>query len=223
MQAITLLATAITRQSDCPILPCLPREGICAITGLSGPCVPRQELLGKSFTNGDLLARPESGMVSVEAYYALKYKWERMNSWFTDGVVFERLMRQDVRTKVFQKNLPAQWSGYVTTSYKKHGSLNAKVNFGQQRIWLFEMRLVDCTHMGMVCEWWDILNVALRAGIGRSVMESLDCPSSVMSKVGLRKWRDFEAWACPKYLSGLYAFLCYLLPSQEELKHENDI
>jgi len=75
--------------------------------------------------------------------------------------------------------------------------------------------------MGRVREWWDVLNVALRAGIGRTVLESLDCPPFVMAKVGLPVWLEFEAWARPKYLSALYAFLCYLLPSQEELKHES--
>jgi len=155
-----------------------------------------------------------------DAYYALKFKWERMNSWFCDGVTFERLTRQDVRAKVFQDAMPEQWSGYATTSYKKHGALNAKVNTGVQRIWLFETRLVDCTDMANVREWWEVLNTALRAGIGRSVLESLECPTFVMSKVGLTTWLEFEEWARPKYLSALYAFLCYLLPSQEELKHE---
>jgi len=221
MHPVNLISTAITGHEDRPELPIDPSDGVCAITGASCPCIPRKKLLGKSFTNGDLLARPESDMVSTDAYYALKFKWERMNSWFCDGVTFERLTRQDVRAKVFQEAMPKRWSGYATTSYKKHGALNAKVNTGAQRIWLFETRLVDCTDMGRVREWWDVLNVALRAGIGRTVLESLDCPPFVMAKVGLPVWLEFEAWARPKYLSALYAFLCYLLPSQEELKHES--
>lgn len=221
MHAANLISAAITNHEDRPLLPCEPVEGVCAITGEQGACVPRKKLLGKSFTNGDVLDRPESDMVSIDAYYALKFKWERMNSWFTDGITFERLTRQDVRAKVFQESMPAQWSAYATTSYKKHGALNAKVNTEKSRIWLFEMRLVDCTDMTKVTEWWDVLNVALRAGIGRTVLESLDCPPFAMSKVGLKTWMDFEVWARPKYLSSLYAFLCYLLPSQEELKHEH--
>jgi len=219
MHTINLISSAIPTHEDRPVLPCEPIEGVCAITGLRGRCIPRKKLLGKSFTNGDLLARPESDMVSSDAYYALKFKWERMNSWFTDGVTFERLTRQDVRTKVFQKDMPEQWSAYATTSYKKHGALNTKVNTGKSRVWLFETRLVDCTDMAKVKDWWGVLNVALRTGIGRTVLESLDCPPFVISKVGLTMWLEFEVWARPKYLSSLYAFLCYLLPSQEELKH----
>jgi len=160
-------------------------------------------------------------MVSIDAYYAMKFKWERMNSWFTDGVVFQRLTRQDVRTRVFQSDMPEQWSAYATTSYKKHGALNAVINTRGSRIWLFEMRRVDCSDMAHVTDWWQTLNIALRAGIGRSILESLVCPPFVMNKVGLHIWMEFQQWARDKYLSGLYAFLCYLLPSQEELKHEH--
>jgi hypothetical protein len=220
MHPINLISASIREHEDRPVLPCETIDGVCAITGATGLCVSRKKLLGKSFTNGDLLARPESDMVSVDAYYALKFKWERMNSWFTDGVMFERLTRQDVRTKVFQKAMPERWSAYATTSYKKHGALNARINTGSQRIWLFETRLVDCTDRDRVHEWWDVLNVALRAGIGRTVLESLDCPPFVIAKVGLSTWMEFEAWARQKYMSSLYSFLCYLLPSQEELKHE---
>jgi len=126
MHPVNLISTAITGHEDRPELPIDPSDGVCAITGASCPCIPRKKLLGKSFTNGDLLARPESDMVSTDAYYALKFKWERMNSWFCDGVTFERLTRQDVRAKVFQEAMPKRWSGYATTSYKKHGALNAK-------------------------------------------------------------------------------------------------
>jgi hypothetical protein len=217
MYSVNLISSAIIGHEDRPELPCESVEGVCAFTGLRGQCVPRKKLLGKSFTNGDMLARPESDMVSVDAYYALKFKWERMNSWFTDGITFERLTRQDVRVKAFQAEMPEQWSGYATTSYKKHGALNTKVNTGEGRVWLFEMRLVDCTDMAKVNEWWSVLNTALRDGLGRSVLESVECPPSVMSKVGLKTWIEFESWARPKFLSSLYAFLCYLLPSQKEI------
>jgi hypothetical protein len=220
MHPVKLIANSITQHPDRPELPCEPTPGVCAITGSEGLCVPRKKLLGKSFTNGDLLARPDSDMVSIDAYYALKFKWERMNSWFCDGATFERLTRQDVRRKVFQPEMPPQWAAYATTSYKKHGALNAHINTGAQRIWLFETRLVDCSDRERVDAWWQRLNQSLRAGIGRSVLESLDCPPYVIGKVGLSAWLEFEAWARDKYLSALYAFLCYLLPSQEELKHE---
>jgi hypothetical protein len=217
---VNLIAQSIQGDPECPALPCEPTQGICAITGAAGECIPRKHLLGKSFTNGDLLARPDSDMVSVDAYYALKFKWERMSSWICDGSTFTRLNRQGVREYALSGNTPPLWAAYATTSYKKHGSLNAKVNTGKSRVWLFETRQADLTDMAHVKEWWGVLNTALRAGIGRSVLESLECPPFVMAKVGLSTWLDFEAWARPRYLSALYAFLCYLLPSQEELKNE---
>ena len=220
MMPVNLIAQAIQSHPERPELPCTPQQGVCAITGAAGACIPRKELLGKSFTNGDLLARPDSDLVSVDAFYALKFKWERMSSWICNGNTFTRLDRQGVRQYALAKETPSLWAAYATTSYKKHGSLNAKVNTGNNRIWLFETRLVDLTDMAQVNDWWSVLNTALRAGIGRSVLESLECSPFVMGKVGLKTWLDFETWARPRYLSALYAFLCYLLPSQEELKNE---
>jgi hypothetical protein len=219
MYPCNLIAQSL--KDDKAELPCEPVKAICAVTGLETLCVSRAELFGKSFTNGDLLARPDSDYVSVDAYLALKYKWERMGSWFCDGETFERLDRQGVRAKVLQADMPVYWTAYATTSYKKHGSLRARVNMGKSRVWLFEMRLVDLTDFARAMEWWDALNIALRSGIWRSIIESLECPPFVIDKIGLKTWMEFETWARPKYLSALYAFLCYLLPSQEELKLEN--
>jgi hypothetical protein len=220
MHPVNLISQAIKENKDRPELPCESQEGVCAITGQCCQCIPRKKLIGKSFTNLDLLARPDSTMVGIDAYYALKFKWERMNSWLCDGDTFQRLDRVGVREKVFQEIMPSMWTAYATTSYKKHGALRSKVNTGDRRIWLFEMRLVDCTNMAQVREWWQVLNTALRAGIGRSVIESLVCPSYVIGKVGISTWLEFERWAWPRYQSSLYAFLTYLLPSQEELKKE---
>ena len=224
MHPVSLIASAIKQGKECPALPykSIQTEAVCAITGMRVPCIPRKELIGKSFTNHDALAAPHSEYVGVDAYLALKYKWERMASWFCDGITFERLNRQGVRAKVFQKAMPTQWAAYATTSYKKHGALHARVNTGGRRIWLFEMRLADLSDRNQVDEWWRALNAALRAGIGRSVLESLDCPPFLVGKVGLKTWMEFERWAQPKYQSATYAFLCYLLPSQEELKLESN-
>ena len=226
MHPVSLIASAIKQDKECPVLPIVGTRNTvslqqCAITGLSGQCIPRKELLGKSFTNHDVLSAPHSAYVSIDAYRALKYKWERMTSWFCDGTTFVRLNRLGVRDKVFQAEMPEKWAAYATTSYKKHGALYAKVNTGNRRVWLFEMRLVDLSDKNQVDEWWQALNAALRAGIGRSVLESLVCPPFLIGKIGLKRWMEFEQWAQPKYSSALYAFLCYLLPSQEELKLES--
>lgn len=219
MHAVNLIARSLT-ETEVP-RPTPIGTGICCVTGQEGPVVRRKDLLGISFTDGALLAAPKSEWASVDAYRALRYKWERMSSWLCDGEQFSRLDRQGVRNAVLHNELPAKpWCGYATTSYKKHGALRAPINNGDKAVWLFEMRLVDCSNRFILFDWWIELNRALRKGFGRAILETLDCPASVMAKVGVAEWIAFEAWAQPKRQSALYAFLCYLLPSQEELKHE---
>lgn len=201
-------------------LPCEPVDGICAVTGEFGAVILRKHLFGKSFTNIDLLARPDSDMVSVEAYQALKYKWERMSSYFCDGSNFQRLDRVGVRNMVFADQMPDCWIGYATTSYKKHGALRTPVNTGNRRLWLFEMQVVDCTNMQLVVNWWETLNNYLRSGLGRTTLETLECPPYLIRNIGLQNWLSLKKWAFDKYKSPVYQFLCYLLPSQEELKNE---
>lgn len=215
---LNMIANAIRDDPDRPALPCDPTHGICAFTGIEGLCIPRKNLLKKSFTNLDLLLFPDKNMVSVDAWYALKYKWERYSSWICDGEVFTRLDRKCVRNKALFEQMPEKWIAYATTSYKKHGVLNTKINTGKNRVWLFEVRQVDLTDMSRVMDWWGILNKTLRLGFGRTIIESLNCPAFVMNKFGIKAWIEFEKWARPKYLSSLYAFLTYLLPSQDELK-----
>jgi len=218
MHAVNLIAQAIRTSEDCPALPCEPADGLCAVTGERGPCVPRKMLLGKSFTNADLLAAPESDMVSSDAYIALKYKWERMSSWWTDGHIFRRLKRTDCREIILQGSENTPWAMYITTSYKKHGAMKAPVNAAGFGTVLFENRLVDISEDWVVADWWERLNAALHAGIGRTVIESLDCPAHIMRKATLPLWMEFERWARPRHNSALYALLTYLLPSKEELK-----
>ncbi len=214
---VNLISSAI-EHSD---LPAKPEEGVCAITGETCLCLPRKALLGKSFTNIDLLSRPDSEVVGIDAYQALKYKWERMNSWICDGKTFKRLDRVGVRKEVFAEELPGVWIGYATTSYKKHGALRTPINTGKSRRWLFELDIVDCSDMELVLDWWNRLNAYLCLGIGRSSLESGNASPYIIKSVGLDLWIDFYQWSAGKTGSPLYRFLCYLLPSQKELKNEN--
>ena len=218
MHPISLIAQTL----DDIELPCDPVQDICAVTGLQGQSIPRKELLGKSFTNIDLLKNPESDFVSIEAYKVMKYKWQRMSSWFCDGKEFKRLDRVGVREMIFA-SMPEMWCAYATTTYKKHGALNAVINTGNRRIWLFEMQLVDCSDLERVNKWWNQLNRALRLGFGRTVLETCKCPPYLIRKIGMSEWMEFERWSRNKYQSSLYRFLCYLLPSQEELKNEKNV
>lgn len=217
MHPVDLIAACL----PAPALDATPVTGICCVTGTEGQCLPRKALLGKSFTNGDCLAAPGSPLVGLAAYTALTYKWERMSSWYCDGKEFVRLDRQGVRAMVLGRNYGPVWSGYATTSYKKHGALVSKINSAAQVVWRFEMLDVDCTDHERLLTIWARLNEELRAGIGRSLIESLDCPPFLLRKIGVSRWVEFERWARPLYQGGLYRFLCYLLPSKEELKSEN--
>lgn len=218
MHTVNLIASAITNDPERVVYTGETTQGMCAVTGKQDICVQRKELLGKSFTNGDLLAAPESSLVSLDAYYALTYKWERASSWYCNGKEFIRLDRKGVRSKVLTGQYSKYWSGYATTSYKKHGSLVTKVNTAGRAIWRFEMRDADCTDHKRLMAIWDRLNTELRAGIGRSILESLDCPPFLIKKFGVQRWLEFYRWAYPLYQGALYKFLCYLLPGQEELK-----
>ena len=223
MHPVNLIARALALNCSDPEKPQMPgnaKPGICCVTGQEGPVIPRKILFGKSFTDGAVLAAPSSEWVSTDAAMALGYKWERMSSWLCDGVHFQRLDRQGVRAAVLGEPPERPWAGYATTSYKKHGALRARVNGPGRNIWLFENRLVDCSNRKAMEEVWGRLNHAIRQGFGRSILESLDCPGPIMAKQGAAYWLDFLAWAQPMYRSGIYQFMCYLLPSQVELKAE---
>ena len=216
MHAVDLISAALPEVE----LPAAPVPGVCCVTGTTGPCLPRSALLSKTFTNLDLLRAPESRLVGVPAFRALTHKWERMSSWLCDGETFERLDRQGVRARVIAGEYPARWAAYATTSYKKHGSLWTPVNAGRQRSWRFEGQTVDCSDHERLTAIWTRLNAELRAGISRPVLETLEPSPFTFAAVGIDHWMQFERWARPLFRGALYAFLCYLLPSAEELKAE---
>jgi hypothetical protein len=228
MHAVDLIAQAVG--ASAPLLPCEPVLGICAVTGDETLCLPRKEVLGPSFTNLDGLRAPQSPMIGVNVYTAWFYGYktdpskkrlkcpERMSCWICDGKEFRELSRVDIRHLVINGVQSEIWAAYVTTSYKKHGSLWAKVNKGPRGIWRFEGVDADCRNHDAVLEYWDKMNNVLDSGIGRSVIESLNCPPFVIKKTGIKTWMDFDRWARPIYQSGLYQFIAYLLPSKEERK-----
>jgi hypothetical protein len=112
------------------------------------------------------------------------------------------------------------WIGYITTSYKKHGVINCKLNKQGQNIWLFENRLVDASDNEKTLCWWVTLNYYLKLGFSRSILESLNCPPFLIQKLGFKNWTALHSWAQDKYKSALYSLLLYFLPSQEEMKKQ---
>jgi hypothetical protein len=221
MHTVNLIASALRKHppSDIKTPPGKAVEAVCAVTGEISPCYPWESLFGASFTNYDLLKAPDSRYVSADAWITFSYKWERMSIWFCDGEQFRRLERKNVREIVVNGVYPELWSAYVTTSYKKHGAFSTVVNSGRMAVWLFENVRVDCTDHALLINWWEILNEALCDGISRACMETLKPNSSVLASPGINRWLKFHTWAQPKFSGCLYQFLCYLLPSQEELKN----
>ncbi len=222
MHAVDLIAKHVPADELLP-LPSAPRYELCCVVGEHRDCIERRHVIKKSFTAGATLKAPASQWASVQAYHALAYRPERQSSWMVsrDGG-FRKLTRVEVRQAALYDPLPdSPWAGYATTSYKKHGSLITPVNTGDRRAWVFEERLADLTDPVRVTDWWDRLNAALRAGIGRSVLETLMCPPFVIKICRPDTWLEFRDWARDKYQSSVYQFLCYLLPSQEELRSEN--
>ena len=224
INAFSILADSIDRNDpERPALPEVPEPGICCMTGEeSEATIPRKWAIKSSFTRLDLLRAPAEDRVSVDVFIALNYKWARMSSWLCDGKTFQRLDRVGVRTAVFHPAPCSPWIAYATTSYKKHGVLLAPVNDPDDlmRYWVFENEVMAFSEP-MRDEYWAIMNKTLKAGFGRSVIESLECPEWLLRDKGARCWLEFERWARPRYRTAFYRFMCYLLPSQEEMKCEN--
>jgi hypothetical protein len=218
MHPVNLIASALrVRESYQP--PVTPVVGICCLTGVETDCIPRKLMLGDSFTTQTVLAAPLSEYIGVDAAMALGHKWERMACWWTDGKEFRVIKRKEVRSLVLSGSPSTPWSGWITTSYKKHGALLAEINNTSHGVWAFDEYRVDCTNNQTVQQWWEIMTVAQQAGVWRTIQETLDCPPNVMAKIGLPLWTKFLTWATPRHQSSLYRLLCYLLPSQEEMKN----
>lgn len=228
MHAIELIAGAVD-DKYVPDLPERPQPGICCVLGKHCNTIAKKHLIGSSFNDVQYLARPDSGRVAVAVWRAWMFGWradeskkrdkkpERMSSWLCTEQEFVLLSRRDVRARVFDPP-DTTFVGYATTSYKKHGSLMAPVNAPGKNVWLWETRKVDCTDLGRVNHWWQRLRKAQDAGVPRPVLEHLDANPALIRNVGMHVWMEFEAWAALRLHSALYQFLCYLLPSKEELK-----
>ncbi len=216
MHVVNLIANALRNEKKETIFPFETKEETCCLTGQRTTCVGRENILGKSFTNLDLLAAPQSAWIGVDAAIALKHKQERSMSWFCTDENFFVLNRKMVRDIVFEKEMPDIWAGYVTTSFKKHGSLRTKLNSGNSRYWLFETRLVNCSNYGQMRSIYEKLCAALEDGFPRPVLETLDISSYYYETIGVKKCQELIKWASPWRLSALYSFMIYLLPSMEE-------
>lgn len=206
------------------------KPGLCCVTGeRSSETIPRICAIKPSFTQIDLLRAPDSDRVSLDAFRALTYKWERQSSWIADRdrfIRFEKPSIPKIRTFVFGSACPKAWVGYANVTYHKHGILLARVNRANSltQIWAWENETVsfesDCARAmyDVLREWQDRGIPAFSAS--NPPMLTLSPDDWLIAKIGVKAWTEFELWARPKYQSRLYRFMVYLLPSQKELLGE---
>jgi len=225
MDAIWLIAEAVP-DAGVPPLPEAPRPGVCCVTGRETETIDRLHLLTSSFTQWDLLRRPESGRIAVAVWRAWMYgerregkkrdyRPERMACWRVTRSRFEVLDRDGVRTALLEDPPAEPWAGYITTSYKKHGSLLAPVNRPGSALWLFEDVVVDCSDREKLYDWWEKLRRWQDLGIYRSMLEAGDLEPHVIRKIGIEEALTFLEWARPRRSSPLYQLLVTLLPPKK--------
>lgn len=220
MHTVDLISNAIKNEIDVFIPEKKDlQKGICCLTGIECMTLPKKNILSSNFTNIDILKAPDSNRIGVSATIALKYKWERYSCWFVDENQFLRWDKNVFRDFFLNGVKSKRWSVYITTSYKKHGALFTKVNTNKYGIWRFEQIDVNASDGQKNRFWYKKISEALiKKGLGRSIIESLDCPPWLIKEIGLDNWMEFYNWARNKYQSPLYKLCCYLLPSQKELK-----
>jgi hypothetical protein len=220
MNAFDLIFNQIRNYPDINI-PEQTEKGICCVTGEECQTIKRKGFFSSNFTNTNILKAPDSDKIGIAAAIVLKYRPER-SSWFVNEKEFIRFDKNLFRDMFLSgvKNSKC-WAIYITTSYKKHGAFVTTINKGKYGIWRFEQLNVDARDGKKNRLWYNSIFAALKDGIGRSVIETLDCSAWLIKKIGLKKWLQFYDWAKDKYQSPLYKLCCYLLPSQQDLKNEN--
>lgn len=229
MHTCQLIAAAI-QEYERPQLPCKPVEEVCAVTGVRGPCLPRNKVISDANCDGFLFANQTSSFVHVDVFTAWNFgetkegnkrqtNPERQSCWYCNEHEFRKVNKVAMRPIVLEGSRFSPWAMWVTTSYKKHGSIRSPLNIGRFGRVGFDEVVVDCSNNAEVVSTWTRLRDAQSAGIPRPLIEHLDISPGYIKKLGWRVWRDFEVWARPRVHSSLYQFMTYLLPSKEELKN----
>lgn len=230
MHACHLIASAIGRQSTINI-PCEPVYNVCAVTGSYGPCIPKKLVIPPSNCDRFLFAAPQSNYVHINVFASWSFSEvkngkkrgtypERQSCWWCDGKEFKTVDKEFIRDVALNGSPSETWSMWVTTKYKKHGSIRSKVNHCARGCFGFDDDTIDCSDKSSVATAWEILREAQDAGVPRSVMYSLDASPSLIGKIGWRRWIRLESWARPMLHSGNYRFMIYILPSMKELNDD---
>jgi hypothetical protein len=146
------------------------------------------------------------------------------DSWWTDGRAFDVIDRPTARERILNgyDNDFRPWAAYITTTKKKHGAMRAVVNTAERGRWAFDEALIDC-RSDRVNRWYDRMRGAMQDGIGRMSISEADMPPALIRKIGLDVWMPFYRWAKPRRTSPLYALCVWLLPTQAELKENEQV
>lgn len=200
--------------------------GICCVTAVfEQQTIKREKKIARTFTNRNLFRAPYSPRISMAAVIALDYRPQRMSSWLVDEKRFVKMRRVECRGSVLAgpdvDQLP--WAGYITTSYKKHGALSAPVNAPGQAIWNFEGVMTDCSDKEQVLSWYERMQGMRLAGYPRPCLDELSMSPGQMEKLGYAPWMRYCEWAEDKVNTPLYRLLCYLMPSEAEIKEGADL
>lgn len=205
------------------------KHEICALTGVQCECVPLKSIISSSFTDGRLFAYPSSNWLGVNVYKAWKFEIrhpdkkrgfapERNSCWVVNKTGWQyKLVKREIRDIALNGYDPP-WSCWVTTGYKKHGSLRAVVNNSRFGAIALNESLADCSDVGKTKILYDTMHDMQISGFGRKILETLDCPPGYLKKYGFEKWNKYREWAKPFYQSALYQFVCYILPTKEEME-----
>lgn len=200
--------------------------GFCCVTAAwEQQTIKREKKIARTFTNRNLFRAPYSSRISLAAVIALDYRPARMSSWLVDEQQFVKLKRIEARASVLAGPDADQppWAGYITTSYKKHGSLNTPINTKGKAVWNFEGVMTDCSDQEQVLAWYERMQSMRLAGYPRPCMEELSMSPGQVEKLGYIPWMRYCEWAESKINSPLYRLLCYLMPSEAEIKERANL
>jgi len=222
MTTIELVGRALVNMGVAEPLPCESTEAVCCITGEHGMCIPRKLLIGESFTTQGVFKAPDSEFVGENAWYAFKHRPERAGNWYCNGVRFMPMDRKETRARLLggfvSQSLP--WAMYVTTSFKKHGSLVAPLNQPCAFAVGFETEIAACSP-----ELVDVFNSDLLYWQGSGIVRSDLQTGHIMAtrQADTRAVCHFDVNVQGRRHLPLYRMLAYLLPGKDAEEAPNDV
>ena len=230
--AIDLIAAHIA--SDVDVSGLEIRQEVCCITGVKCECVPMGAVITTSFTDGQLFKAPSSEWVSLSTYQAWKFgiraegkkrdmNPERNSCWVVNRDAWRHGLKKAEIRQVALEGVTPPWACWVTTGYKKHGTLRTPVNSSRHGVIAFNDLRADCSDPERVMGMFERMKSIQLVGFGRKIIETLECPPGYQKRYGFGPWNEFYSWAKSIYLSPLYQFVCYILPTKEEMDAERPV